>query len=43
MGRNSEKKHVKFKINGEIVSKEIETFTWEKLDYLNEIKNTFQL
>jgi S-adenosylmethionine synthetase len=25
------------------VSKEVELFTWEKLDYINEIKNTFEL
>jgi len=25
------------------VSKEVELFTWEKLDYINKIKNTFQL
>ena len=43
MGRNSEKKHVKFKINGEIVSKEVETFTWEKLDCIDQVKNTFNL
>ncbi len=25
------------------ISKEVELFTWEKLDYINKIKNTFQL
>tara|TARA_B100000902_G_scaffold29233_1_gene35107 strand:+ start:2375 stop:3634 length:1260 start_codon:yes stop_codon:yes gene_type:complete len=43
MGRNSEKKHVKFKINGEIVSKEVETFTWEKLDCIDQVKSIFNL
>ena len=43
MGRNSEKKHVKFKINGEILSKEIEKFTWEKLDCIDQVKSIFNL
>ena len=43
MGRNSEKKHVKFKINGEIISKEVETFTWEKLDCIDQVKSIFNL
>ena len=43
MGRNSEKKHVKFKINGEILSKEVETFTWEKLDCIDQVKSIFNL
>tara|TARA_B100001758_G_scaffold132382_1_gene113895 strand:+ start:2322 stop:3581 length:1260 start_codon:yes stop_codon:yes gene_type:complete len=43
MGRNSEKKYVKFKINGEIISKEVETFTWEKLDCIDQVKSIFNL
>ena len=43
MGRNSEKKYVKFKINGEILSKEVETFTWEKLDCIDQVKSIFNL
>ena len=43
MGRKSEKKTVKFNINGETVSKEVETFTWEKLDCINQVKTEFDL
>ena len=36
------KKTFKSPYNGEI-TKEVELFTWEKLDYLKLIKNKFQL
>ena len=39
MGRTPSKKLVS--ING--VEKSVETFTWEKLDYVNEIKKAFNL
>ena len=43
MGRESEIKLVTFKINGQKKEFEVETFTWEKLDYLNPIKKEFNL
>lgn len=39
MGRNSEKKNIQF--NG--TQKTIETFTWEKLDYVDKIRKEFGL
>ena len=44
MGRTPEIKTVTFtNPMGETVSHEIETFTWEKLDYLDTIKNKFNI
>ncbi len=43
MGRTPEKKKVTFSSNGQKVTKEVETFTWEKLDYVDKVKNTFNL
>ena len=43
MGRSSEKKNVKFFIEGEEKDFEIETFTWEKIDCQEEIKTAFNL
>ncbi len=43
MGRASEKKTVKVKQNGNWTEKEVETFTWEKLDYVDKIKSAFGL
>jgi S-adenosylmethionine synthetase len=44
MGRTPEIKTVIFtNPMGESVSHEIETFTWEKLDYINTIKNKFNI
>jgi len=43
MGRESEKKEYSFIINGKKVIKEVETFTWEKLDCLNHVKQAFKL
>jgi S-adenosylmethionine synthetase len=44
MGRTPEKKIVTFKNPmGETVSQEVETFTWEKLDYVDKIKEIFSL
>ena len=44
MGRTPEKKTVRFEISGgkEIV-KEIETFPWEKLDFVSKVKTAFEL
>jgi len=44
MGRTPEVKQVIFKGNGgEEVKKVVETFTWEKLDYVDQVKEAFQL
>ena len=44
MGRTSEIKTVTFSNPmGETVSQEVETFTWEKLDYVAEVKEAFKL
>ena len=43
MGRKSEKKTVEFSVNGKSVSKDVETFTWEKLDCVEQVKNEFHL
>ena len=44
MGRIPEKKTLTFTSPmGETISHEIETFTWEKLDYVDTIKNKFNI
>jgi len=43
MGREPEVKTVTFKSGNQSVEKEIETFTWEKLDYVNKVKGAFSL
>ena len=43
MGRKSEKKTIEFSINGKSVSKDVETFTWEKLDCVEQVKIEFHL
>ncbi|MDG1803492.1 methionine adenosyltransferase [Flavicella sp.] len=44
MGRTPEVKTVRYESpNGEVVEKEIETFTWEKLDYTDKVKEAFGL
>ena len=44
MGRTSEIKTVTFSNPmGETVSQEVETFTWEKLDYVAKVKEAFKL
>ncbi len=44
MGRISEVKTVRFvSPSGEVVEKEVETFTWEKLDFVDEVKHAFHL
>ena len=43
MGRDSEQKKVSFSINGKTKEFNIETFTWEKLDCLQEAKKVFNL
>jgi S-adenosylmethionine synthetase len=44
MGRTPKIKTVRYESpNGEVVEKEIETFTWEKLDYLDKVKKAFNI
>ena len=44
MGRNSEVKEVTFKDgSGTVKTIKVETFTWEKLDYVDKIKKAFKL
>ena len=43
MGRESQKKEVIFKILGEEKKFDIETFTWEKLDCIDDVKSIFGL
>ena len=43
MGRKPEEKKLTFKnTNGEEIVHEVETFTWEKLDYVDRIKEAFE-
>ena len=43
MGRPSEKKTINFQINGETKKVEVETFTWENLEFVGQIKEVFNL
>ena len=43
MGRKPEVKTVTFNNAGQQVSREVETFTWEKLDYIDKVKEAFGL
>ncbi len=43
MGRTPEIKELTFNVNGSTVTKKVETFTWEKLDYTDKIKSVFGL
>jgi S-adenosylmethionine synthetase len=44
MGRTPEKKRIAFTSpDGTVVEKEVETFTWEKLDYVDKVKEAFKL
>lgn len=43
MGRKPENKTVEFSFNGEKFVKEVETFTWEKTDYVDKVKEAFGL
>jgi S-adenosylmethionine synthetase len=42
-GRTPYKKIVEITRNGEKIQKEVEFFTWEKLDYVDRIKKVFEL
>lgn len=41
MGRNPEIIDVTLNVNGSTLTKTVETFTWEKLDYVDKVKSTF--
>ena len=41
MGRTPETKELTFKVNGSQMTKTVETFTWEKLDYVDKVKEAF--
>ncbi|NQW26676.1 MAG: methionine adenosyltransferase [Flammeovirgaceae bacterium] len=41
MGRKAEIKTITFKSGNQEVTKEVETFTWEKLDYVDQVKEAF--
>jgi S-adenosylmethionine synthetase len=44
MGRTPEIKTVSMTNgSGEVIEKEVETFTWEKLDYVDKVKSAFGL
>ena len=43
MGRSPEMIDVEFKVNGSTMKKTVETFTWEKLDYVDKVKSAFGL
>jgi S-adenosylmethionine synthetase len=43
MGRTPEIKSLTFRSAGREVTKEVETFTWEKLDYVDKVKSAFNI
>ncbi|HIP37658.1 MAG TPA: methionine adenosyltransferase [Crocinitomix sp.] len=43
MGREPQIKTIEFNNGGNVVRKEVETFTWEKLDYVDKVKAAFNL
>ena len=43
MGRVPETKSLTFSSAGRVVTKEVETFTWEKLDYVDKVKAAFKI
>jgi len=43
MGRTPETLELTFKVNGAFLTKTVETFTWEKLDYVDRVKKEFGL
>ena len=44
MGRTPEKKEVTFTNgSGKVKTMKVETFTWEKLDYVNKVKKAFNI
>ena len=43
MGRGNKEVSKTFIINGKPVTKKVELFTWEKLDYVDQVKSAFGL
>lgn len=43
MGRQPEKKKITFYYNGKTKTKQVELFTWEKLDYVAKVKKAFKI
>ena len=43
MGRTPELKTYSYEVEGTIKELPIETFTWEKLDYIEQIKSVFEI
>ena len=43
MGRTPETIDLTFKVNGTSLTKTVETFTWEKLDFVDEVKKVFDI
>jgi S-adenosylmethionine synthetase len=43
MGREPERKEVSFQAGSKTINKKVETFTWEKLDYVPKVKKAFQI
>jgi S-adenosylmethionine synthetase len=43
MGREPQTKSIVFTSNGQSVTREVETFTWEKLDHVDKVKQAFGL
>jgi len=43
MGRNPEIVEYSFQVNGATLKKKVETFTWEKLDYIDRVQDAFGL
>ncbi len=43
MGRTPEIVEYSFQVNGSILKKKVETFTWEKLDYIDRVQDAFGL
>lgn len=43
MGRNPEILELSFQVNGTTLTKKVETFTWEKLDYVDRVQDAFGL
>jgi len=43
MGRKSEKKKLTFHFNGKTKTKQVELFTWEKLDFVSKVKKAFKI
>ena len=43
MGRTPQTKELTFKVGNDFKKVEVETFTWEKLDYIDQVKTAFKL